>query len=185
MVRSRDPRFAQAKRHRRPTDRHKQDYKKKAPRWFTAADFDYDATTGRMTCPAGQRMNTSGESILTTSGYQAMSFKAPAAACRGCKLRTQCLKNPAQKSPRQVRIFFERQKGSLTEAMKIKIDTPEGRKIYSKRLGNVEPVFANIRAHKSLDRFTLRGQSKVNVQWKLYCLVHNLEKLGKYGTGRN
>ena len=81
--------------------------------------------------------------------------------------------------------FFEKTKGSLTEAMKAKIDTPEGRRIYSKRLGNVEPVFANLRAQKSLDRFTLRGQNKVNVQWKLYCLVHNLEKLGKYGIGRN
>ena len=70
---------------------------------------------------------------------------------------------------------------SLTSRMKKKIDTVEGRWIYSRRLGNVEPVFANIRTQKGMDRFTLRGQQKVNVQWKLYCLVHNLEKLGGYG----
>jgi len=28
-------------------------------------------------------------------------------------------------------------------------------------------------------RFLLRGKSKVNVQWLLYCVVHNLEKWAK------
>ena len=65
--------------------------------------------------------------------------------------------------------------------MKQKIDTPEGRKTYSKRLGIVEPVFGNIRSQKRLDRFTLRGRTKVNIQWMLYCLVHNIEKLAHFG----
>ncbi|WP_246175646.1 MULTISPECIES: transposase [Pseudoalteromonas] len=29
----------------------------------------------------------------------------------------------------------------------------------------------------SLNKLTLRGQTKVNAQWQLYCLVHNIEKL--------
>ena len=62
-----------------------------------------------------------------------------------------------------------------------KIDTMAGRKIYEKRLGMVEPVFANIRSNKRLDRFTLRGKIKVNIQWLLYCLVHNIEKILNYG----
>jgi hypothetical protein len=66
--------------------------------------------------------------------------------------------------------------------MKDKIDTVEGRSTYSKRLGIVEPVFGNIRARKRLDRFTLRGRIKVNIQWMLYCLVHNIEKVLHFGT---
>ena len=65
--------------------------------------------------------------------------------------------------------------------MRDKIDSEAGKKIYEKRLGIVEPVFANIRCHKRLDRFTLRGRSKVNVQWMLFCLVHNIEKILHYG----
>ena len=65
--------------------------------------------------------------------------------------------------------------------MKEKIDTPKGRKVYSKRLGIVEPVFGNIRACKRMDRFTLRGRIKVNIQWMLYCLVHNIEKISRFG----
>ena len=56
-----------------------------------------------------------------------------------------------------------------------------GRRIYPQRLAIVEPVFANIRTNKRLDRFTLRGKIKVNIQWLLYCLVHNREKVLNYG----
>ena len=45
----------------------------------------------------------------------------------------------------------------------------------------VGPVFGNLRHNKRLARFTLRGREKVDGQWKLYCLVHNIEKLGHHG----
>jgi len=45
----------------------------------------------------------------------------------------------------------------------------------------VEPVFGNLRNNKGLDRFTLRGRRKVDTQWKLYCMVHNIEKLAHHG----
>ncbi len=45
----------------------------------------------------------------------------------------------------------------------------------------IEPVFANLRHNKGLDRFTLRTQPKVDAQWHLYCLVHNIEKLARHG----
>ena len=51
-------------------------------------------------------------------------------------------------------------------------------KDYSQRIATVEPVFANIRHHKRMSRFTLRGRAKVGTQWQLYCpLVHNIEKI--------
>lgn len=114
----------------------------------------------------------------------ATSFRAPKSACASCPLRAKCMRNPEGGS-RQVRLFHGRRPGSLTDAMKQKIDTREGRAIYSRRLGTVEPVFANLRAQKRLDRFTPRGRAKVNIQWKLYCMVHNLEKIGHYGSGLN
>ena len=49
-------------------------------------------------------------------------------------------------------------------------------------MGAVEPVFANIRHTLRLDRFTLRGQVKVDTQWKLFCLVHNIGKIARYGA---
>ena len=68
-----------------------------------------------------------------------------------------------------------------TQKMIKKIDSDEGRKIYSKRMGLIEPVFGNIRGTIGLDRFTLRGIKKVNAQWTLFCIVHNLGKIHRYG----
>jgi len=48
---------------------------------------------------------------------------------------------------------------------------------FEQHVATVEPVFANIRHNKRLNRFSLRGRSKVSTQWQLYCLVHNIEKL--------
>ena len=70
--------------------------------------------------------------------------------------------------------------GSHTERMK-RDRQREGRRRYGQRFATVEPVFANIRHNKRLNRFTLRGRHKVDTQWKLYCLVHNIEKLAHHG----
>jgi hypothetical protein len=62
-----------------------------------------------------------------------------------------------------------------------KVDMELGRTIYPQRIAIAEPVFANIRTHKRLDHFTLRGKLKVNIQWLLYCMVHSIEKILNYG----
>jgi hypothetical protein len=54
---------------------------------------------------------------------------------------------------------------------------------YNRRLGTAEPPFAHICSILGLDRFTLRGKPKVNVQWLFYCIVHNLTKIHRYGEG--
>ena len=66
---------------------------------------------------------------------------------------------------------------TYSEMMMNKIDTPHGRDMYSKRMGIVEPVFANIKTHKGMNGFTMRGKPKVNVQWLLFCCVHNIGKI--------
>jgi anaerobic ribonucleoside-triphosphate reductase len=71
--------------------------------------------------------------------------------------------------------------GNLSKAMAAKIDSEKGRKIYHHRMAIAEPVFANIRVHKVMNRFTLRGRIKVNIQWLLYCMVHNIGKILNYG----
>ncbi|MDO8893248.1 MAG: transposase [Sulfurimicrobium sp.] len=35
-----------------------------------------------------------------------------------------------------------------------------------------------------LYHFTLRGETKVDGQWKLYCMMHNIEKLANHGYAR-
>ncbi len=73
----------------------------------------------------------------------------------------------------------EKRKNSYLDLMKKKIDSEEGKPLYSRRMWTIEPVFGNICANKRLNRLSLRGTAKVAGQWLLYCMVHNIEKLWK------
>jgi len=98
------------------------------------------------------------------------------------------MRNPASADSvsghgRQVSFILNKnkKKSTFTDWMKERIDSDEGRQIYSHRMSAVEPVFGNIGTNKRLNRFSLRGQKKVQGQWQLFCLVHNIEKLANYG----
>ena len=89
-----------------------------------------------------------------------------------------CFKTPGKTETKQVTIFIgraEATKDSPIEKMRRKFDTLFGRFIYNKRIAIVEPVFGNLK-NKGLHWFTLRGKKKVNTQWQLFGLVHNIEK---------
>jgi hypothetical protein len=49
-------------------------------------------------------------------------------------------------------------------------------------MGMVKPVFANICVRKHMDRFTLGTKHKVDVQWELFALVHNIGKIHMFGA---
>lgn len=105
--------------------------------------------------------------------------------CKQCSMQQQRMRKPPTKHGRQVSIRIgeaEHQTPNLLKQMQDKIDSLQGRHINSHRLGTVEPVFGNINTNKRLNRFSLRGKTKVNAQWLMYCMVHNIEKLQHYGA---
>jgi hypothetical protein len=121
---------------------------------------------------------------VVIGGREAVKFTGARRVCGPCPLRARCLRHPGRTAVRQV-VFFtgaRHHPESHTERMKRRLDSEEGRRHYARRIAIVEPVFANLRHNKRLDRFTLRGRHKVDTQWKLYCLVHNIEKLARYGN---
>jgi len=67
------------------------------------------------------------------------------------------------------------------QQMERKLRTQRGRRIYSRRKAIIEPVFGQIKG-RGFRQFLLRGQQKVNAEWKLIAATHNLLKLfGKLG----
>ena len=55
--------------------------------------------------------------------------------------------------------------------------TKKGRATYKKRKGQVEPVFGQIKQAGGFRQFAMRGISKMQAEWQLVCLTHNLLKL--------
>lgn len=148
--------------------------------------FLYDEERALCICPAGHQLYKSGNHMLF-NGYRVAHFKAPITACRDCKLRPQCLRYPDRTVQRQLMVIKGREtptrppsrrqrKDAPAERMRWKFDSPLGRELYSRRMGTVEPVFANLQ-NKGMRRFTLRGRAKVNAQWQLFAIVHNIEKI--------
>jgi len=183
-MRKRDERFATQARHKaRPDPLYDKSPTTKSTRLYQPKDFDYDPVRQTCVCPAGNKLYRNGSDCVFR-GYAAVKFRGTVRDCVPCEQRDRCLRSPQTSRTRQV-AFFKGKAASApvshTDRMKQRIDTPEGRALYGRRFAIVEPVFANLRHNKRLDRFTLRGRVKVNAQWQLYCLVHNIEKLAHQG----
>jgi len=181
-MRGRDERFADQKKYKAlPDSIHDKGGKPKQAARYQPKDFDYDPQAGTCFCPAGKQLYGDG-SGCTINGYAAVRFKGAQRDCMTCAHRERCLLTPQKTKVRQVSFFQGKRDGvSFTDKMKARIDSPEGRIQYGQRFATVEPVFGNLRHNKQLNRFTLRGRVKVDAQWKLFCLVHNIEKLAHHG----
>lgn len=70
---------------------------------------------------------------------------------------------------------------TIRERMVAKLQTPAGKKVYSKRKETVEPVFGQIKEARGIRRFLLRGFGSVQAEWSLICATHNLLKLFRSG----
>lgn len=149
--------------------------------FFRPEDFRFN-DDDTATCPAGKTLSGNG-SVYGQRGHRFQRFEAKHSDCATCTMRARCLRNPKATRGRQVARFKPKQREASdpSERMRQAIDSPQGRRLYSRRIATVEPVFANIRHHKRMSRFTLRGRAKVSTQWNLYCLVHNIEKLARFG----
>jgi transposase len=55
--------------------------------------------------------------------------------------------------------------------------TDLGRALYRRRQGMIEPVFANTKFNRRIDRFQRRGRSACRSEWRLITATHNLLKL--------
>lgn len=178
-MRQRDERFATEGRHQQgPDPLHDKTRTIHTRPLYQPHDFAYDPVARTCVCPAGKSLYRKGKDLVV-KGYRGAQFRGAKRDCVPCAHRSRCLRTPDQTATRQV-MFFEGRAPHLPEThtrqMQRRLDTAEGRAQYGRRFATVEPVFANLRHNKGLARFTLRGRAKVDGQWKLFCLVHNIEK---------
>jgi len=165
--RRRDPRYAAQRRY---WPRRKR---------FALEDFHYEEATDQYLCPQGNRLRRKVKQIYR-EGMVHRIYAAEEKDCRCCPLQLRCITNKGGKR-KYLRVPIGVELANLSKRMAAKVDSELGRKIYPQRFAVAEPVFANIRTQKRLDRFTLRGKVKVNIQWLLYCMIHNIEKIANYG----
>ena len=145
---------------------------------FDKQDFQYNEEENTYTCPEGKCLKH--QRTTTQNGVEGEVYQASLTDCKKCPSFSKCSWSKKAQSEinkgKVIRITEGNNAGSFSAKMREKLETQEYKDKYSGRLGIVEPVFGNISYCKGMNRFTLRGNNKVNGQWLLYCMVHNLGK---------
>ena len=141
---------------------------------FGINDFEYNKRENYYKCPYGKKI-TYKRSYLRED-LETKEYITSVKNCRNCPLIKKCINTKKEDGKILKGKVLTVAPGSLCNKLREKLNTQEYQDIYAYRIQIIEPVFANITSSKRLDKFMLRGKSKVNTQWQLYCMVHNLGK---------
>jgi len=155
---------------------------------YETSDFTYHKKDNCYECPQGKILEYKGKTELRQG--EGKIYQASSTDCKACPVFSRCSHSKKAQNKivqgKKILINRERENEGIVRAMRDKQATEEFKTLYAYRIQIVEPVFANIRYCKGLSRFTLRGKEKVNCQWQLYCIVHNLGKcLNELNARRN
>ena len=75
--------------------------------------------------------------------------------------------------------------GGLYAFMRRVLATELGAELYRRRTAMIEPVFADTKFNRKIDRFQRRGRAACHSEWRLITATHNLLKLWRATTAPN
>lgn len=93
-----------------------------------------------------------------------------AGTCGDCPLRAKCTK--AAQGRRIKRYPEDEQR----EALRVVMQHPQARRVFSQRKAIVEPVFGSLRCQQGLNRFRRRGLAAVSREFALHVMAHDLSR---------
>ena len=137
---------------------------------FDKDNFIYDPSADVFTCPAGKVVKYWHSRHYENSDYRVYRCDQ----CTGCQHFGQCTKSKKGRS------IWRRLVDEKIKQMRCKLDSDSGKAIYAKRKHIVEPVFGHIKSVLGFTGFHLRGLQKVNAEFKIVAIAHNLKKISKY-----
>jgi len=70
---------------------------------------------------------------------------------------------------------------SAKQRMARKLRTKQGREMYAKRKGMIEPIFGQLKQVLGFRQFSMRGLASMRGEWRLMATVHNFLKLWRHG----
>ena len=146
--------------------------KQKATAAFHREQLHYNEKEDYYVCPMGQQMKKVSEGTKTTkSGFKQTYSKYRAQNCSGCPVRGVCFKGKNERVIERNHTL-EHYKQKAREDLLSEI----GQAKLKKRTADVEPVFAHVKHNRNFRRFTHRGLEKVELEFGLHALAHNIRK---------
>lgn len=150
----------------------KRNYKKNP---FLPANLYYNELEDYLVCPMGQHMEFIGKGNRESElGYKYQISIYQAQNCAGCPIRSGCFKGKTNR-----RIELNHKLISYRKQAKEKLTSELG--LYYRSMRPIEPeaVFGHIKFNNNFNRFTLIGLEKVEVEFGLVAISHNLRKLAR------
>ena len=152
---------------------HKEDTKKYKNDIYKSANFKYNKTEDTFNCPTGKKMEFLYEKEeKTENGYTSNLRHYKCESCVDCAVKELCTK---AKGDRIIQVNFN----LIEHRKKVKENlwSEKGIGLRKQRSVDVEPVFGMIKGNRHFKRFLLRGIEKVNVEWGIIAIAHNIMKL--------
>jgi len=140
---------------------------------FRSENFPYDEEKDEFICPANQRLTyryTGHEK--SENGYRIEVKHYEATGCNACPFKPECTQ---AKNNRHLRVSFRLR--LFREQAKSNLLSEQGKKLRVQRNVEVETFFGQVKHNMHFRRFSLRGLEKVETEWGIVCIAHNLRKL--------
>jgi transposase len=154
---------------------HKEQKKAYVNNPFLPQNLVYNPDGDFIICPSGQKMNFTGtKNNISDLGYQSQSSLYQAENCQDCPLRTQCHKAKGNRV-----IELNHKLLAYRRRAKELLMSEEGLRHRSKRPVEVEAVFGQLKKNRMFNRFRMRGIKKVEIEFGLLAMAHNLLKMIK------
>lgn len=140
---------------------------------FLPQNLYYNNEQDYFVCPMGQHLIKKGVGTrISDNGYKSNVSYYQATNCNECPFRGQCHK---AKGNRTLEVNFRLKE--LKQKAKELLMSEKGLYHRSRRPIEPEAVFGQLKSNNKFNRFTLRGLSKVNIEFGLMAIAHNLRKL--------
>jgi hypothetical protein len=154
-----------------PDDQYQSKTRRKKVPPFNKDNFIYDESRDVFICPEGQQLKFV---CPQRRNHKDTYLIYQCSECIECQYFGQCT------SSKKGRTIHRRALDEKIKQMRLKLDSESGKAIYAKRKVIIEPVFGQIKAAMGFTGFMLRGLKKVNSEFKLVAIAHNLRKISKY-----
>lgn len=152
---------------------HKEQKRKQKNDPFLVHNLYHNEEKDFYVCPMGQKLERKGTGKrISTNGYEAAVVYYEARRCEGCPLRGVC-----HNSKYNRRIEVNYRLNELKAKARELLTSQRGKYHRSKRPVEVEAVFGQMKSNNKFTRFSLRSLVKVDIEFGLMALAHNLRKL--------
>lgn len=155
-------------------------HKENSEKWKTditkSQNFNYIKDRDEYVCGYGRPLVFLNEHTRkSNNGYKSTIRVYESINCSDCPHREKCVKSENPFANRQLHINWKL--NAFKEKARQNLTSEDGLKMRSLRPVEVESVFGDIKGNFGIRRFILKGLKKVEIEWGLHCIAHNMRKM--------